>query len=118
MSTYFYLACRTCRRFVPLASTHGGRASGLAGDEWLRAFAVAHGDEHELFSASEHDDSLANFIEVDAESSNNDERSRFYEQNQPAWYVDAEESERRIKAKKQELIMQYAKDHAQCGKKR
>jgi hypothetical protein len=76
MSTYFYLACRTCRRFVPLAAAHGGHVSGLAGDEWLRAFAVVHGTGHDLFSASEYDDDLVDFVEVDDKTANNKERAR------------------------------------------
>jgi hypothetical protein len=58
MSVYYYLTCGECRRYVPALATHGGVASGLAGDEWLRPFLAAHAG-HALECVDESDDDLA-----------------------------------------------------------
>jgi hypothetical protein len=75
MSCYFYVLCLDCERYVPAASTHGGVASGLAGDEYLRPFLVAHVG-HCLTVVSEHDDeALAGCVDA-SESPNSNESAR------------------------------------------
>lgn len=111
MSTFFYLCCRTCRRYVPLAATHGGRASGLAGDEWLRAFAVAHGTGHDLFSTSEYDEGLSDLVEVDDKTANEEEHGRMASATGQALRKASIASEARY-------AQQAARDAAQVGKRR
>ena len=75
MSCYFYVLCLDCKRYVPAAATHNGVASGLAGDEYLRPFLVAHVD-HDLTVVSEHDDeALAGCVDA-SQAPNSDESAR------------------------------------------
>ena len=75
MSCYFYVLCLDCERYVPAASTHGGVASGLVSDEYLRPFLVAHVG-HCLTVVSEYDDeSLAGCVDA-SQSPNSDESAR------------------------------------------
>jgi hypothetical protein len=55
VSCYFCVLCRDCKRYVPASATHNGAASGLAGDEYLRPFLVAHVG-HDLTVVSEYED--------------------------------------------------------------
>lgn len=112
MSTFFYLCCRTCRRYVPLAAAHGGHVSGLAGDEWLRAFAVAHGTGHDLFSTSEYDEGLSDFVEVDDETANEVERGRM------ASATDQALRKASIAASEARYAQLAARDAAQVGNRR
>lgn len=55
MSTYYYLVCDECRRICPVGSRGRRVVGGLVGDDWFRAFCVAH-VQHKLRCVSEHDD--------------------------------------------------------------
>jgi hypothetical protein len=63
VSTYFYLACKTCKQYAALASRSFDGVGGLAGDEWLRPFAVVHCD-HEVAVLSEYSEALDVFTDV------------------------------------------------------
>lgn len=64
MSTYFFLTCRTCRQYAALASRSGDGVGGLAGDEWLRPFAVVHVD-HDTKVMSEYSEELESFDDIE-----------------------------------------------------
>ena len=77
MSTHYFVACADCCRVCPAAATRGERqtASSLVGDEWLRAFLVAHAG-HKLECISEHDDRASSSWGNCDDDPNEEERRR------------------------------------------
>jgi len=82
MSVYFYVKCTDCRRYAPALATHGGVASGLAGDEWLRPFLAAHAG-HALECVDENHEDLAD-MEDASDCPNDEEKARSNQQRHAA----------------------------------